>query len=67
MARRLARTPSVALSTSACMGAALLSLAHCCSVTLGMVARSVLVGLVMVCVGGCYFIFLLVRQTRRGL
>lgn len=67
MARRLARTPSVALSTSACMGAALLSLAHCCSVTLGMVARSVPVGLVTVCVGGCYFIFLLVRQTRRGL
>ncbi|MDO5067781.1 MAG: iron chelate uptake ABC transporter family permease subunit [Propionibacteriaceae bacterium] len=67
MARRLARTPSVALSTSACMGAALLSLAHCCSVALGMIGRAIPVGLVTVCLGGCYFIFLLVQQTWRGL
>lgn len=67
MARRLARTPSVALTASACMGAALLSLAHCCAVALGMVGRDVPVGLVTVSLGGGYFIFLLVRQTRRRL
>lgn len=67
MAARLTRTSGVGLTTSACMGAALLSGAHLVSLLPSIWAHPVPVGLVTVCLGGCYFIVLLVRETRRRL
>lgn len=63
--RRVARSSSVSLATSACTGAALLAGAHCIAVLLSQVTKEVPVGLVTVCLGGVYFIVLLIQETRR--
>ncbi len=65
LARRLSQTPGVSLSASAFMGAALLSAAHFLSLTLAQVYRPIPVGLITVCLGGVYLIWLLIRETRR--
>lgn len=65
MARRITRSPGVSLLGAAAMGAALLSIAYLISRLLARYFRPVPVGIVTVCVGGCYFIWLLVSETRR--
>ncbi|WP_082305305.1 FecCD family ABC transporter permease [Leucobacter japonicus] len=65
LARRLTRSPGVSLMGAASMGAALLSSAHLLSLSLAQVYRPVPVGLITVCVGGLYLIWLLFRETRR--
>ncbi|MBK7820297.1 MAG: iron chelate uptake ABC transporter family permease subunit [Tessaracoccus sp.] len=65
MAKRLARTPGVSLLASAAMGAAVLAAAHLLSLLIGQVSYTVPVGLITVCVGGCYLIWLLIHETRR--
>lgn len=65
LARRLLRSPGVTLAGSAAMGAALLSAAQLSSTIAGVVARPVPVGLITVCVGGLYLIWLLLREGRR--
>lgn len=65
LARRLMRSAGVTLAGSAAMGAALLSAAQLCSTIAGAVARPVPVGLITVCVGGLYLIWLLLREGRR--
>jgi iron-siderophore ABC transporter, inner membrane subunit len=67
IAQRLARAPGITLTTSIFTGAALLSLAHAVSVLLGAMFRPIPAGLVTVCLGGCYFIYLLIKETRRRL
>lgn len=65
LARRLARSAGVSLLSAAAMGAALLSAAHLLSLVLAQYYRAVPVGLITVCLGGLYLIWLLVRETRR--
>lgn len=65
LARRIARTPGVSLLASAAMGALLLVGAHLLSLFIAQVYRPVPVGLITVCVGGTYLIWLLMRETRR--
>lgn len=66
LARRLMRSPGVTLAGSAAMGAALLSAAQLCSTIAATFARPVPVGLITVCVGGLYLIWLLLREGRRN-
>jgi iron complex transport system permease protein len=47
------------------MGAFLLVGAHLLSLVIAQVYRPVPVGLITVCVGGTYLIWLLIRETRR--
>ena len=65
MAKRVARTPGVSLLASAAMGATILAAAHLLSLLIGQVSHAVPVGLITVCVGGCYLIWLLIHETRR--
>ncbi|MGO1193432.1 MAG: FecCD family ABC transporter permease, partial [Nesterenkonia sp.] len=65
LARRITRSPGVSLLAAAAMGAALLVCAHLLSLLLAQVYRPVPVGLITVCVGGIYMIWLLIRETRR--
>lgn len=65
LVRRIARTPGVSLLASAAMGALLLAGAHLLSLYIAQVYRPVPVGLITVCVGGTYLIWLLMRETRR--
>lgn len=65
LARRIARTPGVSLLASAGMGAFLLVGAHLLSLFIAQIYRPVPVGLITVCVGGTYLIWLLMRETRR--
>ncbi|MFT4305297.1 MAG: iron chelate uptake ABC transporter family permease subunit [Microbacterium sp.] len=65
LARRLTRSAGVSLLASSGMGAALLALAHLLSLVIAQFYRSVPVGLVTVCLGGLYLIWLLIRETRR--
>lgn len=65
LARRLTRSAGVSLVPAAAMGAVLLSGAHLLSLSLAQVYRAVPVGLVTVCLGGTYLIWLLVRESRR--
>ena len=65
LARRIARTPGVSLLAAAAMGAFLLVGAHLLSLVIAQVYRPVPVGLITVCVGGTYLIWLLMRETRR--
>lgn len=65
LARRLTRSAGVSLLASAAMGAALLTGAHVLSLLIAQVYRTVPVGLITVCVGGLYLIWLLIRETRR--
>ncbi|MGY5766412.1 FecCD family ABC transporter permease [Brachybacterium sp. DNPG3] len=64
LARRLTHSAGAGLLGAACMGAALLSLAHLLSLVLKVGNASVPVGLITVCVGGCYLIYLLIREAR---
>lgn len=65
LARRLTHSAGAGLLGAACMGAALLSLAHLLSLALKVGNANVPVGLITVCVGGCYLIYLLIREARK--
>lgn len=65
LARRLTRSPGVSLLAAAAMGATLLVSAHLLSLVVASAYRPVPVGLITVCVGGLYLIWLLVREARR--
>lgn len=65
IARRLTRSPGVTLAGSAAMGAALLTTAHLISLIVDRYFKPVPVGVVTVCLGGVYFIGLLIVETRR--
>jgi iron complex transport system permease protein len=65
VARRLTRTPGVSLLASAAMGAALLSGAHLLSLLIAQAYRPVPVGLITVCLGGGYLIWLLIREANQ--
>ena len=65
LARRLTHSPGVSLWPSAAMGAALLSIAHLASLVIAEFYRPIPVGLITVSIGGCYMIWLLIRETRR--
>lgn len=65
LARRLTSSPGVSLWPSAAMGAALLSIAHLLSLVIAAFYRPIPVGLITVSIGGCYMIWLLVREARR--
>lgn len=65
IARRLTRSPGVTLLGAASMGAALLASAHLIALVITRYARPIPVGVITVCVGGVYFIWLLVSETRR--
>ncbi|WP_225735763.1 iron chelate uptake ABC transporter family permease subunit [Gulosibacter chungangensis] len=65
LVRRIARTPGVSLLASAAMGAFLLASAHLVSLFIAQVYRPVPVGLITVCVGGTYLIWLLMRETHK--
>nr|WP_269329957.1 iron chelate uptake ABC transporter family permease subunit [Kineosporia babensis] len=64
LARRLTRSPGVSLLASAGMGAVLLTGSHLLSLLIAQAYRPVPVGLITVCLGGCYLIGLLIRETR---
>jgi iron complex transport system permease protein len=65
VARRLTRSPGVSLLASAAMGAALLSGAHLLSLLIAQAYRPVPVGLITVCLGGGYLIWLLIREANQ--
>ncbi len=67
LARRLAGTPGVTVGGAACMGAALLTCAHALSLLIAELYRPIPVGLITVCLGGLYLIWLLIRETRKSL
>ncbi|MGW4201387.1 FecCD family ABC transporter permease [Streptomyces sp. NPDC004726] len=67
LARRLTRTPGVTVASAAFMGAALVTLAHASSLAIAQAYRPVPVGLITVCLGGLYLIWLLIRETRRSI
>ena len=64
LARRLTRTPGVSLLAAAAMGSALLTCAHLVTEVIAQVYRPIPVGLITVCLGGVYLIWLLIRETR---
>ncbi|WP_037145120.1 FecCD family ABC transporter permease [Rhodococcoides fascians] len=64
LAQRLVRSPGVSVWSGAFMGAALLMVAHFLSLTIEQYYRAVPVGLVTVCIGGLYFIYLLVKGAK---
>jgi iron complex transport system permease protein len=66
LARRLTRSPGVSLFAAAAMGAVLLALAHLLSLLIAQAYRPIPVGLITVCLGGLYLIWLLVRETRKN-
>lgn len=65
LARRLTRSPGVSMLASAAMGAALLAGAHLLNLIIAEVFVPIPVGLITVCLGGVYLIWLLIRETRR--
>ncbi|WP_018157655.1 FecCD family ABC transporter permease [Demetria terragena] len=65
LARRLTKSPGVSVAGSAAMGAALLSTALLLSLVIGQLYRPIPVGLLTVCIGGTYLIWLLTREARR--
>lgn len=66
LARRLTRAAGVSLLGSAAMGCFLLAAAHFLSVTIAQFYREIPVGLITVCLGGLYLIWLLVREARQA-
>ncbi|MDO4920145.1 iron chelate uptake ABC transporter family permease subunit [Kocuria sp.] len=66
LARRATGSAGVGLGSAAAMGALLLTLAQGLSVLCATHGRPVPVGLVTVCVGGAYFVVLLIRETRKA-
>jgi iron complex transport system permease protein len=67
LARRLTRTAGVSVGAAACMGAALLAGAQLLALIISQIFQTVPVGLVTVCLGGMYLIWLLIRETRKAL
>ncbi|OZM71237.1 iron ABC transporter permease [Amycolatopsis antarctica] len=65
VARRLTRSPGVSLLAAAAMGATLLACAHLLSLVIAQFYRAIPVGLISVCLGGIYLLWLLVREARR--
>ena len=65
LARRVTRSPGVSLFSAAVMGAVLLASAHLLSLWMAQVFRPVPVGLITVCLGGLYLIWLLVHESRK--
>ncbi|MGO3147687.1 MAG: FecCD family ABC transporter permease [Leucobacter sp.] len=65
VARRLTRSAGVNMLGGAAMGAALLVCAHAVSLLTAQVFRPVPVGLITVCLGGVYLIWLLIREARK--
>lgn len=65
LARRITRTPGISVVSATCMGAALLSAAQSLSLVVAQAYQRVPVGLITVCLGGLYLIWLLIRETRR--
>ncbi|WP_018658425.1 FecCD family ABC transporter permease [Actinomadura flavalba] len=65
LARRLTRSAGESLLASAGMGAALLAGAHLLSLYIAQLYRPVPVGLITVCLGGGYMIWLLLREARQ--
>ncbi len=66
IAQRVARTPGVSVTAAAFMGAALLTAAQFASLAIAQFYRAIPVGLITVCLGGVYLIWLLIRETRRA-
>lgn len=66
VARRLTRSPGVSLLAAASVGALLLCAAYLVSALVPAEYASVPVGLVTVCLGGVYLIWLLIRESRRS-
>lgn len=64
LARRLTKSAGVSVLASAAMGAALLASAYLISLIVAQFYRSIPVGLITLCVGGMYLIWLLIRETR---
>lgn len=64
LARRLTRTAGVSLLSAAAMGSLLLTGAHLLSLLIAGFFQPVPVGLITVCVGGVYLIWLLIREAR---
>ncbi|WP_022873251.1 FecCD family ABC transporter permease [Nesterenkonia alba] len=65
LARRITRSAGVSMFSAAMMGALLLTAAHLLSLAVAQVYRPVPVGLITVCLGGIYLIWLLMREARR--
>ena len=66
LAKRLTRSAGVSLLASTGMGAALLAAAHLTGLLLAQLAgHAIPVGLITVCAGGGYLIWLLIHETRR--
>lgn len=65
LARRITRSPGVSMLSAAAMGAALLASAHLLSLLIASVYRTIPVGLITVCLGGLYLIWLLIQQSRQ--
>jgi iron complex transport system permease protein len=65
LARRLTGTAGVSLVASACTGALLLATAQLATLGLAQAFRPIPVGLVTVCLGGLYLMWLLVQEARR--
>jgi len=65
LARRLTRTAGLSLMTSAAMGSALLTSAYILSLIIAQFYRQIPVGLITVCLGGLYMMWLLVHEARR--
>lgn len=64
LARRITRTPGVSMLAAGTMGAILLASAHLLSLVISQFFRPIPVGLITVCLGGLYLIWLLVREAR---
>ncbi|WP_188547029.1 iron chelate uptake ABC transporter family permease subunit [Rhodococcoides trifolii] len=64
LAQRLIRSPGVSMTSAAFMGGALLMAAHFTALLTASFYRAIPVGLVTMCIGGVYFIYLLVRGAR---
>lgn len=65
LARRVTGSAGVSMLSAAAMGAALLAAAHLLSLVIAQIYRPVPVGLITVCVGGIYLMWLLIRETRK--
>ncbi|WP_347401268.1 FecCD family ABC transporter permease [Microbacterium esteraromaticum] len=65
LAKRLTRSPGVSLIAAAAMGAALLAAAQLLALIIAQLYRPIPVGLLTVCIGGLYLVWLLIREARR--
>ena len=65
IARRLMRTPGISVTGAAATGAVLLAAAQLCSVAASASNRPIPAGLITVCAGGLYLIYLLLHEGRR--